>query len=162
MIRPTVARVDLAAIEANLQAISTFLSGASAASSVHLSSPIDERPMPIAHRTSPIGHRPSPPRVIAVVKANAYGHGAPEVGLALERAGAAMLACADIEEGITLRRAGVRLPILVFGALGISDLQGVFEFDLTPTISPPPAAEALEKAAGRYAERPAPSAFRPK
>ena len=65
--------------------------------------------------------------IIAVVKANAYGHGASEVGLALERAGAAMLACADIEEGIVLRRAGVRIPILVFGALGISDLDGVFE-----------------------------------
>ena len=45
------------------------------------------------------------PRVIAVVKANAYGHGAAEVGLALEDAGAAMLACADIEEGIVLREA---------------------------------------------------------
>jgi alanine racemase len=42
-------------------------------------------------------------RVIAVVKANAYGHGAPQVALALEDAGAAMLACADIEEGVVLR-----------------------------------------------------------
>jgi len=123
MIRPTVARVDLAAIESNLRAISGFLS---------------------AHRTSNLG-----PRVIAVVKANAYGHGAAEVGLALERAGAAMLACADIEEGIVLRRAGVRIPILVFGALGISDLDGVFEFDLTPTISTPAAAANLAAAAAR-------------
>jgi alanine racemase len=87
--------------------------------------------------------------VIAVVKANAYGHGAGEVGLALERAAAAMLACADIEEGIVLRRAGVRIPILVFGALGISDLEGVFEFDLIPTISTPSAAYALAAAAGK-------------
>ena len=72
---------------------------------------------------------PRSPAIIAVVKANAYGHGAAQVGLALERAGAAMLACADIEEGIVLRRAGVRAPILVFGALGISDLDGVFEYD---------------------------------
>src|SRR4029079_9623769 len=108
-----------------------------------------------AHRISDIGHRLSGserrevPRVIAVVKANAYGHGATDVGLALERAGAAMLACADIEEGIVLRRAGVRIPILVFGALGISDLDGVFEFDLTPTISTPSAAAALGAAAKR-------------
>src|SRR3954463_13321305 len=122
MIRPTVARVDLAAIESNLGEIQRFLS-------------------------TPAG---SAPRVIAVVKANAYGHGASEVGLALERAGAAMLACADIEEGIVLRRAGVALPILVFGALGISDLDGVFEYDLTPTISTPPAAAALEPAAARF------------
>src|SRR5205814_5575720 len=135
MIRPTVARVDLAAIEANLSTISAFLSRAGA-----------------------VEHRPSIPRVIAVVKANAYGHGAAEVGLALERAGAAMLACADIEEGIVLRRAGVRIPILVFGALGISDLDGVFEFDLTPTISTPSAARALAAAAARWGQTPPPAA----
>lgn len=120
MIRHTIARVDLAAIEHNLRAISTFLSQRSAV-----------------------------PRIIAVVKANAYGHGAAEVGTAAERAGAAMLACADIEEGITLRRAGVQVPILVFGALGISDLDGIFEHDLTPTISTPSAADALAGAARR-------------
>lgn len=127
MIRPTVARVDLSAIETNLHAISTFL----------------DAPSGYGH-----GSR-ARPRIIAVVKANAYGHGAAEVGLALERAGAAMLACADIEEGIALRRAGVRIPILVFGALGISDLDGVFEFGLTPTISTPAAAENLAAAAAR-------------
>ena len=37
-----------------------------------------------------------------------------------------MLACADIEEGMVLREAGVRAPILVFGALSVSDLDGVF------------------------------------
>ena len=87
--------------------------------------------------------------VIAVVKANAYGHGAAEVGFALETAGAAMLACADIEEGIVLRQAGVRAPILVFGALSISDLDGLFDYDLIPTISTPGAARALQDAAAR-------------
>ena len=130
MIRPTVARVELAAIEDNLRAIAAFLAS---------------RPSPGAPGSS----LPAP-RIIAVVKANAYGHGAAEVGLALERAGAAMLACADIEEGIVLRRAGARIPILVFGALGISDLDGVFEFDLTPTISTPSAAHALTAAARRH------------
>src|SRR4029079_17062026 len=127
MVRPTVARVDLTAIEENLKAIAVFLARASA----------PER------RTSDLRPRTDGPRVIAVVKANAYGHGAADVALALERAGAAMLACADIEEGIVLRRAGVRAPILVFGALGISDLDGVFEYDLTPTISTPAAAANL-------------------
>src|SRR5260221_13133424 len=123
MIRSTVARVDLSAIESNLREILRFLDA------------------PPASRLAP--------RVIAVVKANAYGHGASEVGLALERAGAAMLACADIEEGIVLRRAGVRIPILVFGALGISDLDGVFVYDLIPTISTPSAAHALAAAAAK-------------
>jgi alanine racemase len=85
--------------------------------------------------------------VIAVVKANAYGHGAPRVALALEQAGATMLACADIEEGIALRRAGVEVPVLVFGALSVSDLDGLFEFGLTPTISTPSAAKAMQAAA---------------
>ena len=89
-------------------------------------------------------------RVIAVVKANAYGHGAAQAGVVFEAAGAAMLACADIEEGIALRQAGVRIPILVFGALSISDLEGLFEHALTPTISTPGAARALQVAAARH------------
>ena len=124
MTRPTVARVDLAAVQSNCHVIADFLA----------SSP----------------QRPVPPKIIAVVKANAYGHGAAEVGPALEQAGASILACADIEEGIVLRRAGVRIPILVFGALGVSDLQGVFQHYLTPTISTPSAARALQAAAARH------------
>src|SRR5215207_1291915 len=122
MVRSTVAHVDLAALQHNFTTIRAFLQQD------------DGR---------------TPPDVIAVVKANAYGHGAERVALALEQAGAAMLACADIEEGIVLRRAGVRIPILVFGALGISDLDGVFEFDLTPTISTPTAGDNLAAAVAR-------------
>jgi alanine racemase len=85
--------------------------------------------------------------IIAVVKANAYGHGAGRVALALEAAGATLLACADIEEGVLLREAGVRASILVFGALSVSDLAGVFDHDLTPTISTPSAGRALQAAA---------------
>jgi alanine racemase len=121
VIRQTVARVDLDALRSNFRAISDFL----------------------AHGAGP------PPRVIGVVKANAYGHGAAQVARALEEAGAAVLACADIEEGIELREAGVRAPILVFGALSVSDLDGVFTHALTPTISTPWAARALQAAAAR-------------
>jgi alanine racemase len=128
VIRPTVARVDLAAIRSNFLAISEFLESA----------------------LDPAGGRRTPPGVIAVVKANAYGHGATQVALALEEAGAAMLACADIEEAIVLREAGVRVPVLVFGALSVSDLDGVFAHGLTPTISTPSAARALQSAAARH------------
>ena len=65
--------------------------------------------------------------VITVVKANAYGHGSVQVAKALEAAGADLLACADIEEGATLRAAGVTADILVFGALSVSDLDGLFD-----------------------------------
>ena len=121
MTRPTVARVDLEAIRANFRSISSFLATG-----------------------------PRAPGIIAVVKANAYGHGAAQVGPALEQAGAAILACADIEEGIVLRRAGVRIPILVFGALGVSDLDGIFQHYLTPTISTPSAARALQASAAKH------------
>ena len=60
-----------------------------------------------------------------------------------------MLAVADIEEGVDLRKAGVRAPILVFGALSVSDLDGVFDHDLTPTISSPAAGEALQAGAAK-------------
>ena len=66
------------------------------------------------------------PSIIAVVKANAYGHGAAQVALTLEAAGAAMFACADLEEGVALREAGVTRPILVFGALSVGGLSHVF------------------------------------
>src|SRR5258706_2135921 len=93
------------------------------------------------------------PGVIAVVKANAYGHGAGQVALALEQAGADLLACADIEEGHALREAGVQSEILVFGALSVSDLDGLFDCRLTPTISTPGAAAAVQAAAERDKQR---------
>jgi alanine racemase len=125
-VRPTVARVDLGAVRGNFQAIVEHLK-----------------------RGRPVGT----PGVIAVVKANAYGHGAAQVARALEDAGADLLACADIEEGAALRAAGVRAEILVFGALSVSDLDGVFDCRLTPTISSPGAARAVAAAAGRHRQR---------
>ncbi len=124
MVHPTFASIDLAVLKANYQAVRAFVA---------------------PEAGSGAGPRPS---LIAVVKANAYGHGAVDVARALEAAGATMLACADIEEGIGLRRGGVRVPILVFGALSVSDLNGVFEHGLTPTVSSPSAARALRAAAG--------------
>src|SRR5436190_23703808 len=52
--------------------------------------------------------------VIAVVKADAYGHGAEAVAAACFEAGAVMVAVATVEEGVVLREAGVNGPILVF------------------------------------------------
>src|SRR5438876_815290 len=126
MVRPTVARIDLSALESNYRRIVEHLAG--------------ER-----------GDRA--PGLIAVVKANAYGHGAGQVARALENAGADLVACADIEEGVVLRGAGVRAEILVFGALSVSDLDGLFDCRLTPTISTPGAARAVQAAAARYKRR---------
>jgi alanine racemase len=123
VVRPTTARIELAALQSNYRQIVESLAR--------------EQP---AHT----------PGVIAVVKANGYGHGAGQVGRALEDAGADLLACADIEEGAVLRAAGVRARILVFGALSVSDLDGLFDCNLTPTISTPGAARAVQGAAERY------------
>ena len=126
MIRPTVARIDLDALKSNYRLIVDHLAADAAVRA---------------------------PGVIAVVKANAYGHGAAQVALALEDAGADLLACADIEEGVALRAAGVRADILVFGALSVSDLDGLFDCRLTPTISTPGAAHAVQAAAEKYKQR---------
>src|SRR5438128_2793108 len=125
-VRPTVARVDLGVLKSNYRAIREHLK-----------------------RERPTGA----PGVIAVVKANAYGHGAGQVARALEDAGADLLACADIEEGAALRAAGVRADILIFGALSVSDLDGLFDCALTPTISTPGAARAVQAAAATYKRR---------
>ena len=121
--RHTVARVDLDALTRNVDAIRGLL-----------------------EEGALISGRPAP-GIIGVVKANAYGHGAVAVARTLERAGIAMLACADVDEGIVLREGGVAAPILVFGALGVSDLDGIFTHRLTPTISSPWAGRALADAA---------------
>jgi alanine racemase len=136
VIRSTVARVDLTALQANFRAIQAFLAREGGDERRHADAPSHPRP-----------NAPRAPAVIAVVKANAYGHGSERVARALEQAGATMLACADIEEGIVVRRAGVNIPVLVFGALSVSDLDGIFEYALTPSISTPSAARALQAAA---------------
>jgi len=64
-----------------------------------------------------------------------------------------MLACADIEEGAALRTAGIQSEILIFGALSVSDLDGLFDCRLTPTISTPGAAHAVQAAAEKYKQR---------
>ena len=173
MVRPTVARVDLNALKSNYRNIVEYLKvGASSVASgfSRTSGPPEggRHAMPEGGRHAmPEGGRHAMPEggrhilsarghdagVIAVVKANAYGHGAGQVALALEDAGADLLACADIEEGAALRAAGVRAEILVFGALSVSDLDGLFDCRLTPTISTPGAAQTVEAAAAKYKQR---------
>jgi alanine racemase len=72
--------------------------------------------------------------IMAVVKANAYGHGAVEVSRALGQAGVTRLAVASVHEGIALREAGIKGNILVLGALLETQIQELFSYRLTPVI----------------------------
>jgi alanine racemase len=96
---------------------------------------------------------PASTRIIAVVKANAYGHGAVPVSTALLEAGADWLAVAIPEEGAALRDAGFRVPILVLG-LSLPEQAELFtENDLTATVASPEALQALQDAAAKQNRR---------
>ena len=73
--------------------------------------------------------------VMAVVKANAYGHGAVETAKALIRQGVSRVAVVSIEEGIALRQAGINAPIVILGPLFPEQFTDLFANQLTPVIS---------------------------
>lgn len=83
-------------------------------------------------------------QVFAVVKADGYGHGAPEVARALEAAGAvAGFAVSLVEEGVQLRDAGVRLPVMVMGPSQAGGHDEMIGRGLTPVVSDPGELHAL-------------------
>lgn len=69
------------------------------------------------------------------VKANAYGHGLTQIGKVAEEEGIDYLAVAHLQEGIQLRVAGVRIPILVLGAIHEDQILDLANFDLEFSIS---------------------------
>lgn len=68
----------------------------------------------IVHNLDVMRARASQAKVMGVVKANAYGHGAVEVARTLERAGVDYLGVADVQEALDLREAGIKAPILAW------------------------------------------------
>ncbi len=77
----------------------------------------------------------APARVMPVLKANAYGHGLVAVGQMLERERPFAVAVAYLEEATRLRRAGVRMPILVLGGIVGEQIPRFIEQDVTLTAS---------------------------
>lgn len=73
-------------------------------------------------------------RLMAVVKANAYGHGAVSVANKALETGAGMLGVARVEEGIALRKAGISHPILIFGPTPIHRIPDLIDLDLTQSV----------------------------
>lgn len=104
-VRPTRAEVSLGALRANVRAVRAALSEDGAA-----------------------------PKLYGVVKADAYGHGAPAVALALESAGVDGLCVALVEEGVALRAAGVNAPVLVMSSVPGEGLGAAVAAGLTPVV----------------------------
>jgi alanine racemase len=82
----------------------------------------------------PSEKRKTPRKVLSIVKGNGYGHGGPEVGKALEKFGSDWFGVASAGEGIELRKAGVRKPILVLGGFWPGEEKNLIEHNLTPAI----------------------------
>ena len=84
-------------------------------------------------------------KYMAVVKADAYGHGAVECSLRLEREGVDWFGVAIPEEGVELRKAGVTRPILCLGSFWPGQEELIVDHHLTPVIFDVHVAEMLNK-----------------
>src|SRR5580698_5090061 len=107
--RPVWAEVSLSALTGNLRAIRDYVN-------------------PAAEK------RKTPRKVLSIVKGNAYGHGGPQVAKALEKAGSDWFGVASADEGIEIRKAGVRTPILVLGGFWPGEEKNLLQHKLTPAI----------------------------
>lgn len=87
-----------------------------------------------ANLTSIKKHLPQEVMIIAVVKANAYGHGDVQVAEEALEAGAGYLAVAFMDEAISLRNKGITAPILVLGATRPEDILVAAKYDITLTV----------------------------
>ncbi len=88
----------------------------------------------IAHNARVLASLVAPARLCAVVKADAYGHGAVAAARAALEGGASELAVALVDEGAELRDAGIEAPILVLSEPGADAMAEVYSYGLVPTI----------------------------
>src|SRR5207245_1945751 len=93
-------------------------------------------------------------RILSVVKANGYGHRIIPAALVAVKRGAAFLGVSRLEEGVALREAGFKTPVLVLGTLyPFDNFPVLFEKKLVPTVASVEAADALNKLAERRHRR---------
>ena len=88
-------------------------------------------------------------KLCAVVKADAYGHGAIPVARVAVEEGAAYLAVATLSEAIALREAGFTTPILILGIVMPEDAKDIVDYDITQVVCEYPLAEAISREAVR-------------
>jgi alanine racemase len=103
----------------------------------------------ISHNLHQIKNRvePNGARILAVVKDNAYGHGAVEVARTAAKAPVHMLGVATVEEAVELRRAGIDLPILVLCCILPEQAEEIVRHDVTQTVCDLNICESLSKEA---------------
>jgi alanine racemase len=94
-----------------------------------------------------------PVKVLAAVKANAYGHGVAPIGVHLESLGVDGLATANLDDAVAMRAAGVEIPILMYGSQLPEGFGVLLEHDLTPTVYSSAGVQALAAAADGAAPR---------
>ncbi|MDE6704139.1 MAG: alanine racemase [Muribaculaceae bacterium] len=87
--------------------------------------------------------------VVAMVKASGYGTGALELAKTLQSQGASYLAVAVVEEGVSLRRAGITMPIIVLNPV-TTNYQALFAYGLEPTVFSLNELQLLIDEAARY------------
>jgi len=125
--RPTWAEISLSALSYNLRAIRRHL----------------------ASRQGSDGRKQAPPKVLAVVKANAYGHGAVPIARSLAKGGADWFGVTCSAEGIELREGGIRKPILLLTGFWEGEEARVIKHKLTPTVTRCEQLQLLERAAAK-------------
>src|SRR6059058_888663 len=122
--RPVWAEVSLGALAHNLEAIRKYVN------------PPEEK-------------RKTPRKILSIVKGNGYGHGGPQVAKALEKAGSDWFGVTCTDEGIAVRQAGVRKPILVLTSFVPGEESRLVEHDLTAVVHRCEQLELLNAAAAR-------------
>jgi alanine racemase len=122
--RPVWAEVSLGALAFNLEAIRRYVN------------PPEEK-------------RKTPRKVLSIVKGNGYGHGGPEVAKALEKAGSDWFGVTCTDEGIAVRKNGVRKPILILTSFVPREESRLVKHDLTAVIHRCEQLALLDRAAAR-------------
>src|SRR5438094_3981759 len=122
--RPVWAEVSLGALAQNLEAIRKYVN------------PPHEKRKPAR-------------KILSIVKGNGYGHGGPEVAKALEKAGSDWFGVTCTDEGIAVRKNGVRKPILILTSFVAGEESRLVEHDLTAVIHRCDQLALLDRAAAR-------------
>ena len=102
--------------------------------------------------------RKTPRKVLSIVKGNAYGHGGPQVAQILEKAGSDWFGVTCTNEGIDVRKAGIRKPILVLTSFWPGEEAALLKHDLTAVVHRCEQLAHLERAAARRVGRAAKAA----